>query len=214
MLERVKSRFSGWLKYFQTNVDQEERQLPTQETFPAQNRTSVHWYDKIKSITVFNHQRTAAGSVTGPLGISDFRGTSSWLTLFLSRWSTQVPSPSNQTLHSVDAIRLESVGIEAELDRDSFWVFHETPKRIKSRLVRDAHCNAPPAGWGLWVEEGFMMPGYLLVLVNLIPGIFLAIAVSLSIHHGLTWLSMASYALSVTTFVFSQWVLKAKDSRV
>lgn len=53
-------------------------------------------------------------------------------------------------------IQLADLGIEVELDTKSFYVSKEVPKRVGKRLVRQA--NKTVCGWGLWIEEEFIIP--------------------------------------------------------
>lgn len=107
---------------------------------------------------------------------------------------------------------MANIGIEVELELGAFYIFNEVPKRIRKRLARDS-TGKPVAGWGLWIEEEFIIPWYALVILNILPAIALSVGVFQSSKHGLTWFAVSAYGVALSAFVFMQWVAKAKDSK-
>src|SRR5205823_985674 len=124
-----------------------------------------------------------------------------WLAFFRTNKSASPPD-SHAALNA--GLALANFGIEAELGLGAFYVFNEVPKRIRKRLVRDSY-DRPVAGWGLWIEEEFIISWYVIVILNIIPAIALFVGVFQSSKHGLTWFAVSAYGVALSAFVFSQW---------
>lgn len=110
---------------------------------------------------------------------------------------------------------LNNVAIDISCDCDSYYVFHSLPKKRNTKLERARESRDAPFGWALWVEEDFFIPWHFLALINLVTiGSFTCGVVLFSRHGNQAggW-AIASFLLSAVTFVFTQWVAKAKDSK-
>lgn len=208
---------SGWLGCLQTKALVDNKGgLPLQETATMRPRQSSRWIDNVQSLKIFLPRNKVCEQA--PAGQ---KSDHSWplfrrFPSFFSRPSRLNTDVQNQ-IELSGQVELSELGIEAEMSLDSnsesFWVFNETPKRIRKQLIRDSSCKSPPAGWGLWIEEDFVIPWPFLVLINLVSAAFLAIAVGLSIRHGLTGFSVASFGVSLMALVLSQWIAITKDSK-
>lgn len=122
-----------------------------------------------------------------------------------------VDSDSHTTPRS--ETEMSGFGIVIDVDPAPFYVYNGVPKKIRERLFTDPTVKKPVDGWGLWIEEDFIIPWYTLVILNLVPFIALCVGAIESSKYGLTWLSVSAYGVSLSSFVFAQWIAKAKDSK-
>lgn len=109
----------------------------------------------------------------------------------------------------------KKVAIDISCDCDSYYIFHSLPKKRNTKLERARGSRDAPFGWALWVEEDFFIPWYFLALINLVTIGTFTFGTVYSILQGNQaggW-AIASFILSAVTFVFTQWVAKAKDSK-
>ena len=191
--------YSRWLgrQWRQTSPDQEPRVgLPTHVPQPPRDQEKRGWCNDITCIRIY----VPMSSWNFPLA--------NWIASFRS----DQPAADSDFYTTSDPERaLQGVGIEIEPVLESSHVFNEVPKRIRERLSSDT--SKAVAGWGLWVEEEFIIPWYTLVLLNLLPIVTLFVGVFQSFKHGLTWLALSAYGVTLPAFVFAQWVAKAKDSK-
>lgn len=125
--------------------------------------------------------------------------------------------PTKEDRHDAEQYRelLKNVAIDISCDCDSSYIFHSLPKKRNTKLERARGSRDAPFGWALWVEEDFFIPWYFLALINLVTIGAFTFGFVYSILHGNQaggW-AIASFLLSAVTFVFTQWVAKAKDSK-
>jgi hypothetical protein len=75
------------------------------------------------------------------------------------------------------------------------------------------HQEKPVSGWGLWIEEEFIIPWYAFVFFNCIPIVSAVVGVYFSTKYGLGWLAVGGYGVAASSFLLTQWIGKAKDSK-
>jgi hypothetical protein len=183
----------------QTSPDQEPQSyLPMHKPQPPGDQEIRGWCDDILRIRIYI-----------PMSNWNFP-LSNWLASFRS---DQSAAGSDFYTTSNPERAVQNVGIEIELALNNHHVFNEVPKRIRERLFTDPTCHKPVAGWGLWVEEEFIIPWYTLVLLNLLPFVTLLVGIFESSKHGVTWLALSAYGVTLSAFIFAQWVAKTKDSK-
>jgi hypothetical protein len=206
------SWYPRWLRSLHVRASMRKRgSLPSHDIPTTRSQKSSSWIDNIRSLRIFLPRKEICEQ--RPVDLRPrFWPLISWFPSFPSR--LKVSSANNPTqIPLPEPLPLSALGIEAELSPEPCYIFNGTPKRIRKQLVRDPSCKIPPAGWGLWMEEDFIIPGRAVVLINIIPAAVLPIAVGLSIRHGLTWLSLATYAVGLTPLIFAQWITLTKDSK-
>ncbi|KAH7128673.1 hypothetical protein B0J11DRAFT_525472 [Dendryphion nanum] len=108
---------------------------------------------------------------------------------------------------------LRKTGVEIEVDSHALHALHEIPKKIRTPLSVDPNARKPVTGWGLWIEEDFIIPWVVLVIINLIPFSTLIVGLVETSKHGPTWIALSAYGVTLSTFLFSQWVVMMKDSK-
>lgn len=117
---------------------------------------------------------------------------------------------SDVAVSSSRDIQLTDLGIEVELSGSSY-IFEGVPRRVREHLAPEK--GKTICGWGLWIEEDFIIKWYFLFLINVPAIVLLCVGIYESTRHGLTLLAVSSYGLSLTSYVFAQWVTLKKDSK-
>lgn len=186
--------YSRWLE----RQSWPQSDLPMHKPQPPRDQEIQGWCDDILRIRIYI-----------PMSNWNFP-LSNWLASFRS---DQSAADSDFYTASNPERAVQDVGIEIEPALNNYHVFNEVPKRIRERLFTDPTCHKPVAGWGLWVEEEFIIPWYTLVLLNVLPTVTLFVGVFESSKHGLTWLALSAYGVTLSAFMFALWVAKAKDSK-
>lgn len=72
-----------------------------------------------------------------------------------------------------------------------------------------------PVGWATWIEEDFAVPWYLTLIFAIIASGVFGFALWYNTNHGPKangW-TIGTGPLTMLSFVFPVWVLKAKDSK-
>lgn len=114
-----------------------------------------------------------------------------------------------------DEVLLRNASIDVDYGCSARYISEQVPKRLRRELKPNLSGKHAPVGWALWVEEDFTIPWYFLGLINLITIGSFAFGVGFSVMHGLQpggW-AVASYVVSLITFILSQWISKTKDSK-
>ncbi|OCL12109.1 hypothetical protein AOQ84DRAFT_421171 [Glonium stellatum] len=170
------------------------------------------WADSIRTIKIFTLSKAKKHSTPShtKAGLFNFWLISQWCSSFVS--SSKKLSPTTVQSELPDPPSPPDFGIEIEINPPTSWALESIPRKIRSKLVSDPSCRRVVVGWGLWIEEDFIIPGIALILINLVPVVFFAMSAALTVKHGIAWFVIAGYGVSFATFIFTQWIVKKKDS--
>lgn len=186
--------------------------LPTTEA--SLSNPKPFWARSIRAIKVFLPPKSKKASTLSHASEnpSRFWLISQWCSSFVSSSKQPPPAPTELELHALPSPL--DCGFEIEISPPpASWVFESIPKRIRSKLVPDPSCRRAVAGWGLWIQEDFVISWTALALINLVLAVSLAISVGLSVKRGMVWFTIAGYGISLASFILAQWVAKTKDSK-
>ncbi|KAH7095869.1 hypothetical protein FB567DRAFT_513615 [Paraphoma chrysanthemicola] len=98
---------------------------------------------------------------------------------------------------------------------DTRYIYHRTPKKLRTPLEPDKSGQSPPTGWGIWIEEDFVFPWYLpLLLMALVIGmlIFSAWYSHTQSPKASAW-PIGGYVLAAVALPVTGWMTWAKDSK-
>jgi len=98
---------------------------------------------------------------------------------------------------------------------DPSFIFQRTPKKLRTPLAINPDGTTAPIGWAIWVDEDFWIPWYVLLLFGVISISIFVFAVWYTASNGPKangW-TIGGFVLTPITFLFSIWVLRAKDSQ-
>lgn len=103
---------------------------------------------------------------------------------------------------------LEAASLHIEYPVDRYQIYKSLPRK----LGRPMHTGI---GWAIWVEEDFVLPWYLpLVITFFAFGLFTTM-VAMSYEKGveLNFLTVGNFVLTCFTVAYSAWILREKDSK-
>jgi hypothetical protein len=108
------------------------------------------------------------------------------------------------------------ISLEVEYDADPQTIYHRTPKKLSTPLKPDPTGRNPPIAWAIWIDEDFVVPWYLpLLLLIAAIGVVVFVAVYTA-EEGTPkangW-TIGSCVLAALVMAFNGWVLWAKDSK-
>jgi hypothetical protein len=95
-------------------------------------------------------------------------------------------------------------------------IYHRTPKKLQKPLKPDRTGIQPPIAWAIWIDEDFVIPWYLPILLLVASiGIVIFAAVytaEVGTPNANGW-TISSCILAALVIAFNSWVLWAKDSK-
>ncbi|KAF4993493.1 hypothetical protein F66182_16480 [Fusarium sp. NRRL 66182] len=141
---------------------------PSHDVEGANSSRRRRWQDSIQCMKIFS-----AGSVKR-----------TWRTPFGFHLSDVAVSSSRD-------IQLTDLGIEVELSGSSY-IFEGVPRRVREHLAPEK--GKTICGWGLWIEEDFIIKWYFLFLINVPAIVLLCVGIYESTRHGLTLLAVDQYS--------------------
>jgi hypothetical protein len=111
---------------------------------------------------------------------------------------------------------LQTGGIDVDLGTvDPQYIFQKTPKKRREPLCIDPNGRVAPIGWGIWIDEDFYVPWYLLLISGVFSLGILIFAVLYTFEHGPSangW-TIGGFMFAPLNMLLTIWVLKTKDSK-
>lgn len=185
----------------------------TTQTLPVEENqvfsSESHWINRMRLVRVYFPDQDVVRRVRGAYISRSLNF--SYFHIQLTSFLATNPDTDGQMVEW-----LQTGGIDVDLGTvDPQYIFQKTPKKRREPLCIDPIGRVAPIGWGIWIDEDFSVPWYLLLISGALSFGIMIFAVFYTLDHGSSangW-TIGGFMFGPLNMLLTIWVLKTKDSR-